>query len=350
MLYKRPNSKFWWCSFTAPDGQRVQKSTKTVDKRLAQEFEDKYRASLWRIIQLGEKPRRTWKEAVLRWHRESQDKKTIDDDLAHIRWVDPFIGHLYLDEVTRDRLDEIMDAKLKTGVKPTTVNRMLEVIRAILNRAAREWEWLDKAPYVRMLKEPKRRIRWLRPDEVQRLLTCLPPHLAAMVRFSLATGLRESNVTGLEWSQVDLERRVAWVHADQAKAGKSIGVPLNKEAVVLLRAQQGNHKRFVFAYKGRPIKKANTRAWREGLKQAGIEDFRWHDLRHTWASWHIQNGTPIHILQELGGWSDIRMVQRYAHLSSEHLTPYADSLCQLRSVDTTFLATQDARNKKAATI
>lgn len=350
MLYKRPNSKFWWCSFTAPDGQRVQKSTKTVDKRLAQEFEDKYRASLWRIIQLGEKPRRTWKEAVLRWHRESQDKKTIDDDLAHIRWVDPFIGNLYLDEVTRDRLDEITDAKLKTGVKPTTVNRMLEVIRAILNRAAREWEWLDKAPYVRMLKEPKRRIRWLRPDEVQRLLTCLPPHLAAMVRFSLATGLRESNVTGLEWSQVDLGRRVAWVHADQAKAGKSIGVPLNKEAVVLLREQQGNHKRFVFAYKGRPIKKANTRAWREGLKQAGIEDFRWHDLRHTWASWHIQNGTPIHILQELGGWSDIRMVQRYAHLSSEHLTPYADSLCQLRSVDTTFLATQDARNKKAATI
>lgn len=348
MLYKRPNSKFWWCSFTAPDGQRVQKSTKTVDKRLAQEFEDKYRASLWRIIQLGEKPRRTWKEAVLRWHRESQDKKTIDDDLAHIRWVDPYIGNLFLDEVTRDRLDDITDAKLKTGVKPTTVNRMLEVIRAILNRAAREWDWLDKAPYVRMLKEPKRRIRWLRTDEVQTLLGCLPNHLVTMVRFSLATGLRESNVTGLEWSQVDLQRRVAWIHADQAKAGKSIGVPLNKEAVVLLREQQGNHKQFVFTYKGKRVKKANTKAWREGLKRAGIEDFRWHDLRHTWASWHIQNGTPIHILQELGGWSDIKMVQRYAHLSSEHLTPYADSLCQMRMVDTTFSATQDARHKKSS--
>ena len=192
-----------------------------------------------------------------------------------------------------------------------------------------------------MLKEPKRRIRWLKPDEVQHLLTFLPYHLSAMVRFSLATGLRESNVTGLEWSQVDLTRRMAWIHADQAKAGRPIGVPLNKEAVVLLREQQGNHKQYVFSYKGRPVKKANTKAWREGLKQAGIEDFRWHDLRHTWASWHIQNGTPIHILQELGGWSDIKMVQRYAHLSSEHLTVYADSLCQLRTVDDTFSTTQD---------
>ncbi|HEC73011.1 MAG TPA: site-specific integrase, partial [Methylophaga aminisulfidivorans] len=310
MLYKRSNSKFWWCKFTAPNGQRVRKSTKTVDKRLAQEFEDKYRASLWRIIQLGERPRRTWKEAVLRWHMESQDKKTIDDDLAHIRWLDPYLGDLYLDEVIRDRIDSVTTAKLNTGVKPATVNRMLEVIRAILNRAFREWEWLEKVPYVRMLKEPKRRIRWLHTDEVQRLLLYLPPHLSAMVRFSLATGLRESNVTRLEWSQVDLSRRMAWIHADQAKAGRPIGIPLNNEAVILLRQQQGNHTIFVFTYKGRPIKKANTKAWREALKKAEIENFRWHDLRHTWASWHIQNGTPIHILQEMGGWSDIKMVQR----------------------------------------
>jgi integrase len=339
MLYKRPNSKFWWCRFTAPNGQRVQLSTKTVDKQLAQEFEDKYRVSLWRIIQLGEKPRRTWKEAVLRWYRESQDKKSISDDLAHIRWVDPYIGNLYLDEVTRDRIDDLTNAKLKTGVKPATVNRMLEVIRAILNRAFREWEWVERVPHVRMLKEPRRRIRWLRPDEVERLLSFLPDHLAVMVRFSLATGLREANVTRLEWNQVDLQRRTAWIHADQAKAGKAIAVPLNNEAIILLRQQQGKHKRFVFTYKGSSIKKANTKAWRNGLVKAGIEDFRWHDLRHTWASWHVQNGTPIHILQELGGWSDIKMVQRYAHLSAEHLTPYADRLCQLKSVGDTFFAT-----------
>jgi len=169
-----------------------------------------------------------------------------------------------------------------------------------------------------------------------------------MVRFSLATGLRESNVTGLEWSQVDLTRRVAWIHADQAKAGRSIGVPLNNEVIVLLRELQGNHSKFVFTYKGKPVKKGNTAAWRKALLKAGITDFRWHDLRHTWASWHIQNGTPVHILQELGGWSDIRMVQRYAHLSSEHLTPYADSLSQLKAISGTFLGTSNHKNKKAA--
>jgi integrase len=69
------------------------------------------------------------------------------------------------------------------------------------------------------------------------------------------------------------------------------------------------------------------------VKRAGIEDFRWHDLRHTWASWHVQSGTPLHALQELGGWESSEMVRRYAHFSADHLAPYADRLCALRVVD-----------------
>ncbi len=68
-----------------------------------------------------------------------------------------------------------------------------------------------------------------------------------------------------------------------------------------------------------------------------IKDFRRHDLRHTWASWHVQNGTPIHVLQELGGWSNIRMVQRFAHLAPEHLARYADNVDDLKGVNGTFL-------------
>jgi len=108
-------------------------------------------------------------------------------------------------------------------------------------------------------------------------------------------------VTRLEWSQVDLTRRVAWIHPDQAKAKKPIGVPLNNEAVLVSRQETGKHDKRVFTWQGRPIYKANTRAWRRALKEVGIESFRWHDLRHTWASWHVQNGTPLHVLQELGG-------------------------------------------------
>ncbi len=188
-----------------------------------------------------------------------------------------------------------------------------------------------------MLPEPKRRVRWITREEAKRLLEALPDHIAAMARFSLATGLREANVTGLEWSQVDLKARRAWIHADQAKGRRAIAVPLNADAMVVLREQEGKHPKRVFTFHGRPVSKAGTKAWRAALKRAGITDFRWHDLRHTWASWHVQTGTPLHILQELGGWESSDMVRRYAHLSSDHLADYTDKLAKpkvVKSVDT----------------
>ena len=230
-------------------------------------------------------------------------------------------------------IDRITDARIAEGVSNATVNRTLEVLRAILRKCVNEWEWLDKAPQVRMLKEPTRRIRFLTREEAQRLLSELPEHLAEMAAFSLATGLRRANVTGLQWSQVDLVRRLAWIHPDQAKARKAIAVPLNAEAVVIIRRQIGKHPTHVFSFRGKPITQVSTKAWYDALERAGIEDFRWHDLRHTWASWHVQQGTPLHALQELGGWESAEMVRRYAHLTAEHLAPYADRLCALRVVD-----------------
>lgn len=210
---------------------------------------------------------------------------------------------------------------------------MLEIVRAVLRKRVNEWEWLDRAPAVRMLKEPTRRIRFLSRDEAQRLLAALPEHLADMAAFSLATGLRRANVTGLQWSQVDLVRRVAWVHPDQAKARKAIAVPLNAEAVAIIRKQLGKRPTHVFSFRGQPIVQVSTKAWYAALEKAGIEDFRWHDLRHTWASWHVQQGTPLFALQELGGWESPEMVRRYAHLAAEHLAAYADRLCALRVVE-----------------
>jgi integrase len=205
-----------------------------------------------------------------------------------------------LERIDRELLDRIMTARKAEGVANSTVNRTLEVVRAVLRRAAFDWDWIAKAPRVRMLPEPKRRIRWLTREEADRLIGTLPGHLAAMARFSLETGLRRSNVTGLLWSQVDLTRRTAWVHADQAKARKAIAVPLSATAVIVIRKQIGKHSTHVFSYRGKPVRQVNTKTWRQALKRVGIEDFRWHDLRHTWASWHVQAGTPLPALQELG--------------------------------------------------
>ena len=225
------------------------------------------------------------------------------------------------------------DAKLAQGLSNATVNRTLELLRAILRKSVNDWEWLERAPQIRMLKEPTRRIRFLTREEAPRLLAALPEHLADMAAFSLATGLRASNVTGLQWTQVDLVRRLAWVHADQAKARRAIPVPLNAEAVLLVRKQLGKHGTHVFSYRGMSITQVSTKAWYAALERAGITDFRWHDLRHTWASWHVQQGTPLFALQELGGWESAEMVRRYAHLAADHLAPFAERLCALRAVD-----------------
>ena len=81
------------------------------------------------------------------------------------------------------------------------------------------------------------------------------------------------------------------------------------------------------------LRQVSTKAWYQALKRLGIESFRWHDLRHTWASWHAQSGTPLIALQELEGWASTDMVRRYAHLAADHLAPYAERLCALRAVE-----------------
>lgn len=323
-LYKR--GQYWWINITKPNGERVRYPAKTTDKKAALELHDRLKAEFWRTDQLGDKPRFRWQTAVNRWLLETEDKASHIDDLKIFRKLDEFLYDKFLDEIDRDCIQHFIEKRKGDGVANATINRALTLLRAVLRRAMRHWEWLDKVPHFAMLPEPKRRVRWLTKDEAKRLLDELPPHLEAMARFTLATGLRDRNVTQLEWSQVDFERQCAWIHADQTKAQKPIPVPLNKEAMDVLHSQLGRHKVYVFTFRGKPVFRANNHAWRNALARAGIKDFRWHDLRHTWATWHVQKGTPLYVLQELGGWSSYEMVKRYAHFSVEHLAKYAHSL------------------------
>ena len=337
-IYKRKDT--WWIQFTAPDGRRVQQTAGTQIKQEAQELHDRLKAEAWRVKNLGDKPRHTWQEAVIRWLSESSYKKSIDTDKFKLRWLDKHLNNTSLDEITKTKIDKIKVAKKSEGVSNSTVNRTLELLRSILNRAQQEWEWLDSTPSVRMLPEQSTRIRWLTHEESVRLINELPEHLKAMAQFTLATGLRESNVTGLQWSQLDMQRRCAWVHADQAKGKKAIAVPLNEDALAVIVQQIGKHDTHVFTYEGNPVTRANNHAWRKALVRADVKNFRWHDLRHTWASWHVQNGTPLHVLKELGGWADLTMVLRYAHLSSKHLEEYANNSKSVTNV-TNLLQTDD---------
>jgi integrase len=253
---------------------------------------------------------------------EKSDKADAKHDIAKFRWLDPYFGDLYLDEITRDQINEVSALK-KREVSAATVNRYLALLRSVLRAARDDWEWIDKIPSVKLLREPQGRVRWITQKEARRLVSELPVHLAAMARFALATGLRANNVTQLRWDQVDLPRARAWINAGESKTRKAIPIPLNSDALSVLADQQGKHDEYVFVYKKHPVKQTSTKAWYLALERAGIEDFRWHDLRHTWASWHVQSGTSLHELMELGGWKTYKTVLRYAHLAADQLSSAA---------------------------
>lgn len=271
-------------------------------------------------------PGKTWDDAVLRWLEERSYKASLFSDRSIIRWLDKNLNGCLLSAINDDVVINLRSKKSKSGVKNSTVNRMLALLRGILNVAEKEWKWIEKAPRIKLLRESRRRIRYLDKFEALILLRELPEHLSDMAAFSLATGLRRSNVTGLEWSQVDMKRRSAWIHADQAKAGFAIPVPLNQDAMVILQKWVKRHSQYVFCYQGHRIQQTSTAAWYKALRRCRIQDFKWHDLRHTWATWHVQKGTPLHALQELGGWQTYEMVRRYAHFSASHLAVYANNM------------------------
>ena len=324
MLYKR--GKTWWISFTTPNGQRIRRSAGTTEKAQAEELHDSLKAQAWRQVQLGDRPAYTWDDAGVRWLDEKAHKASLVTDEIFLAWLQDHFRGVPLRDLNRDRIMTVLQIK-KTQTSASTANHYMALIRSML-RAAVEWGWLDYPPLLRPYPTPTQRVRWLTPEQAVLLLNELPPHLRAMAAFSLATGLRRSNVTGLEWSQLDLGRKIAWIHADQAKARKPITVPLDDVAISILRAQIGNHPIYVFTYCGKRVTQVNTKAWKKALERAGIENFRWHDLRHTWASWHIQAGTPLNTLQDLGGWHSSEMVRKYAHLSPEHLAQYAQNAGQ----------------------
>lgn len=352
----------WYASFTAPDGSRFKQSLKTEDKRQAQELHDKLKAEAWRVSNLGDFPRITFDEACVRWIEEKANKKSLDDDKSRIGFWLAHLSGVELKDITESRIYSAVqkmtnrrheanwkaraEAALKHGKevpmyepKPAataTKATHLAFIKALLRAADRDWRVIEKAPNIKVPQAKNKRIRWLDPAEAKRLIDECPEPLKSVVEFALSTGLRRSNIINLEWQQIDMQRRVAWVNPEDSKSGRAIGIALNDTACRVLKKQIGHHHRWVFVYRESCTKPDGTKAptvrkmrydantaWRAALKRAGIDDFRFHDLRHTWASWLVQAGVPISVLQEMGGWESIEMVRRYAHLAPNHLTEHA---------------------------
>lgn len=299
----------WYIDLPSERG-RIRRSTGTADKKEAQQYHERVKGEIWRQDKLGEAPPITWGEAVKKW---LDVKPRGMPDRYRLRSIGLAASDLL------PLSSSTLEQKL-AKYQGSTHNRVLALLLAIHSCAS------VPMPKIEKKEVPKGRTRWLSAEEWKTLrskLAITSPLLAQAAEFTLSTGLRENNVLGLEWSQVDMKRRVAWIYADQAKGKETIGVPLNDDAMAVLEARRGIHKRFVFGNPDYVLYKASNRAWYEALRQAKLVGFRWHDLRHTWASWAVQGGVRIEELQQLGGWKTLQMVQRYSHLSTEHLAGVA---------------------------
>lgn len=236
-----------WYAYITHNGERVRRSAGTTDKKSAQRFHDELKASLW--AQTARPSGRTWQDACTTWLKAAARSKSDRYTLRAMGYADR-----PLSECTAESFEPVL-----AGKTAGTANRHRALIVAILTLAGIK----IKIP----MRKPKAgRLRFLTEAEWKRLYATLPGHLKPLAAFSIATGLRQANVTHLRWNQVDLARKVMWIHPDQAKGGKAIGIPLSDDAATLLRAQIGKSDEWVFPYAGRGRKDAGPH---------GVEASRW---------------------------------------------------------------------------
>lgn len=205
-LYQRGGT--WWL-YIVHDGARIRRSTGTADRQEAQRIHDQIKADLWNRKHHPDS--HTFAEAVALWLETGE--KGLPDRYR--------LNALDIADLTLAELDEKRLRAILARFSGTTKNRVINLLTAVLNCAVAAG-WIVKIPHMMRVKKKDDRTRWLTLEEWQRLECELPCHLRQMARLALATGLRENNVIGLEWSQIDLGRRVAWVHADQTKTGKPL--------------------------------------------------------------------------------------------------------------------------------
>ncbi|UGB39115.1 site-specific integrase [Frateuria soli] len=264
--------------------------------------------------------------------------------------IEKHFGYLYdepLTAITRAEFDRFKAKRLKAGTNPATVNRDLDRIKAALSKAV-EWELLEANPLLgvkRIKREIEERVRYLSPEEEKALratlelrearfrqrrlsgiawrkergreplkpITGYADHIMPMTLLALNTGMRRGEITQLTWADVDLKAKRVTVRAGYAKSGKARHIPLNSEAVAVLKQWK----------KQQPVGRlfnliCTAKAWGRLMEKAKLDDFRFHDLRHTFASKLVMAGVDLNTVRELLGHGDIKMTLRYAHLAPEH--------------------------------
>lgn len=283
-----------------------------------------------RYFKSSEAKKHTLAELLHRYERDvlvRKSEKLRKNQTGQLAWFKQEIGALNLADLNRATLVECRDKLLQTK-SPATVVRYMAALSHALTIAVNEWEWLDDTP-MRKVKKPKEargRVRFLSDDERARLLLACQqsnnPQLYLCVVLALSTGMRLSELMNLTWQDVNLKD--GFIILQHTKNNERRRVPLAGLGLELLRDYAKVrllHTALLFPSSIKPMQAINLRKpFQNALKQAQIEDFRWHDLRHCTASYLAMNGASLAEIAEVLGHKTLSMVKRYAHLSDGHIS------------------------------
>lgn len=287
------------------------------------------------------------------WRHANRKRANETVDRLKTQFYDQF-ENTKLEEITVWNVEKWKTARLKTGIKPTTINRDIAELKSLLSKAV-EWDVISEHPIKRVKPAKIDRnpiVRYLSTDEEKRLRDNLlirdklikskrrsanqwrkergytpypslfnqtyPDHLTPMVLLSINTGLRRGEIFHLNWESINFNTKTLTVNGGKAKAGQTRHIPLNDEAILTLTKWGNKNNGLVFPNKdGDPLDNIK-KSWGSLLKDAKITKFRWHDLRHHFASSLVMVGVDLNTVRELLGHADIRTTLRYAHLAPEH--------------------------------
>ncbi|WP_218813540.1 tyrosine-type recombinase/integrase [Rickettsiella endosymbiont of Dermanyssus gallinae] len=320
-------------------GQRICESTGSDSLEEAEIYLAKRIEEIRQVKIYGVRLQRTFREAATRYLLENQHKSSIIEAGYLIKHLDRFIGNLSLENIHKGTLQAYIDSREKDGVKKTTINQGLEIVRRILNRAAGDWvdengvTWLATAPKIKLLIETDKRnpfpLNW---NEQSRLFAELPLHLQRMALFAVNTGCRDKEICRLQWDWEvkvpELNTSVFIIPGEKVKNRQDRLVVLNQVASQVIREVRGMHPTYVFAYKGHCITRMLNSAWLKARVRAGLSRVRVHDLKHTFGRRLRAAGVSFEDRQDLLGHKSGRITTHYSQVELISLIQAANKVCR----------------------
>ncbi|RUP27715.1 MAG: site-specific integrase [Curvibacter sp.] len=269
-------------------------------------------------------------EEVVSIYTGSTNHRSKERDVYSLKNLrDHFAGRV-IEELRRCDVRQYIQRRTALGIQPGTINRELRFLSAAINFVRLEHDRADLPNPAQGigLPEPECRVRWITKEEASALIaaaqrTARRPHLPNFIRLGLNTGCRRNEMLGLEWARVDFDRQVFGLEGHHTKNGRRRSVPLNREALAALRDQRQwvlEHcpaSPWVFGVTNERRLTTLQKGFAASCQRAEIENFRIHDLRHTFASWLVMEGVSLYVVKDLLGHSSVTVTERYAHLSPD---------------------------------